>query len=123
MDIYCPEINLGIEYNGLNWHAEKYNNFHQFKHYNKWKECFDSHVNFLAFWSDEFEKHNKRIKTMISSFFVTENITADISKLQIQELQKQKAKLYAIDNFYKCFVINYLIKDIAYFYINVIIMN
>ena len=118
LDIYCPEINLGIEYNGLNWHAEQYNNFTQFKHYNKWKECFDSHVNFLAFWSDELEKHNKRIKTMISSFFVTENITADISKLQIQELQKQKAKLYAIDNFYKCFVINYLIKDIAYFYIN-----
>ena len=37
---------------------------------------------------------------MISSFFITENITVDISKVQIQELQKQKAKLYAIDNFY-----------------------
>ena len=120
LDIYCPEINLGIEYNGLNWHAEKYNNFTQFRHYNKWKECFNLNVKFLAFWSDEFEKYNKRIKTMIDSFFMSNNIHENFNydNIHIKELLKQKAKIFAIDNFYKCFSINYENNIIAYFYIN-----
>lgn len=114
LDIYCPEINLAIEYNGINWHAEKFNNFTQFRHYDKWKECFDLHVNFLAFWSDEFNICNKRIKAMINSFFIDEN--TNIDDFLIEEIQNENS--YSIDIFYKCFIIKNLDKIIGYFYLN-----
>lgn len=104
IDIYCPDKNLAIEYNGINWHSE-YNGFTKNKHYNKWKECYDLGIDFIGIWSDEFKSCNERIKNMLDSFFTYVN-TNVISVNDIKELENNIAKQATITNFDKCFLIN-----------------
>lgn len=55
IDIFIPEINLGIEYCGLYWHSEKYKpkNFH----FDKWKKSLSAGVKLLTIFEDEWIKN------------------------------------------------------------------
>lgn len=68
LDIFLPEVKLGIEYNGILWHTfgtkfpqnyEKENN-QKYKHYNKTKKCFDMGIKLLHINSDEWLDSNKK---------------------------------------------------------------
>lgn len=66
VDIYCVQKNLAIQYNGNSWHSQKNNNYTQFKHFQKFKLCYDKGIKFIAFWSDEFNKKYDRIQLMLN---------------------------------------------------------
>lgn len=52
IDIYLPEINLGIEFNGLYWHsdAHKSNDYH----FKKWQKSIENNVNLITIWEDDW---------------------------------------------------------------------
>ena len=60
LDIYLPEHNLAIEYNGLRWHTEE---FGKDKHYhqNKTELCKDKGVRLIHIWEDEW-LNNKQMQ-------------------------------------------------------------
>lgn len=76
IDIYLPELNIGIEYNGLYWHSEKYrkSNYHQTK--NKTSE--DKGVRLISIWEDDWNIKEDIVKSFISN-----------------KLNKTKNKIYA----------------------------
>lgn len=52
LDIYLPDLNLAIEFNGLYWHSE----LHKDKsyHYDKWKLCKDKDITLIQIYEDEW---------------------------------------------------------------------
>lgn len=63
IDIYLPEHNLGIEFNGLYWHSEdkKDKNYHQ----NKVKLCYNQGIRLLHVWEDDWINNPEEVKEKI----------------------------------------------------------
>lgn len=65
LDIYVPERNIAIEYNGLYWHNErrgKKRNYHR----DKALSCKDAGVQLITVWEDEWQYRRDTVKSMIA---------------------------------------------------------
>ena len=63
-DIYIPEKNIVIEYNGIYYHSElKHND--RYYHYNKYMCCKDKGISFMAVWEDDYKRNSSFIKKSI----------------------------------------------------------
>ena len=49
LDIFIPEFNFAIEFNGSRWHSENWGKVNSY-HYDKWKMCRDAGVILLTIW-------------------------------------------------------------------------
>ena len=60
VDIYIPEKNIAIEYNGIYWHSEKYksNTYHR----DKTKACNDKGIHLIHIFEDDWNIHKLRTK-------------------------------------------------------------
>ena len=56
IDIYLPDINFGIEYNGVFWHNETFKE--TLYHHNKSNICYEQNIQLFHLWEDEW--HNKK---------------------------------------------------------------
>lgn len=86
LDIYCPDLNLAIEYNGLYWHSNIYKDDNY--HLNKMLLCLDKNIQLIHIWEDDWIYNNDKIKTKlyniinntiteeleVETFYVTDNI-------------------------------------------------
>jgi len=63
LDIYLPELNLAIEYNGLYWHSEinKNKNYH----IDKFNKCKEKNINLFMIWQDEWIYKRPIIESML----------------------------------------------------------
>ena len=52
IDIFLPELNLGIEFNGIYWHSDAYksNDYHQ----KKWQKSIENNINLVTIWEDDW---------------------------------------------------------------------
>lgn len=68
LDIFLPEYNLAIEYNGLYWHSEL-NDVDKKYHQNKWKHSMEKGINLLQIFENEWIDQGKNDiwKSMISN--------------------------------------------------------
>lgn len=64
LDIYIPENNIAIEYNGLYWHSEK-SGKDKWYHYNKWLACKEKGIQLITIWEDDWKNKEELIKMMI----------------------------------------------------------
>jgi hypothetical protein len=64
LDIFLPEYNLAVEYNGNIWHTHKLKQDAQY-HFSRFKQCVDKDMKYIAFWSDEYLKHKQYILNII----------------------------------------------------------
>lgn len=53
IDIYIPRLNIGIEYNGLQWHTEKYGKNKHY-HLDKTVECAKKGISLVQIFEDEY---------------------------------------------------------------------
>lgn len=65
LDIYVPDSNLAIEFNGLYWHTEEQGKGSKY-HYNKWNFCREQGIQLIQIWEDDWVKNPELIKTMLS---------------------------------------------------------
>ena len=67
LDIYVPDKNLAIEYNGSYYHSEKF--IDKDYHLEKLKKCNSADIDLMQVFEDEWEDSGKReiVKSMISS--------------------------------------------------------
>jgi len=63
LDIYLPDLNIGIEYNGLYWHSNKFKN--KDYHYNKWKKFKDNNIDILFIWEDDWKNKKDILKSIL----------------------------------------------------------
>lgn len=66
LDIYLPDKNIAIEYNGVHWHSEKIKNGKNlYANYNKWKKCKDLRIQLITIWEDEWLYKRDIVKSML----------------------------------------------------------
>jgi hypothetical protein len=59
LDIFIPEKNIAVEFNGLYWHSEHAGKSKTY-HYDKWKACDLLGVQLIQIWEDDWT-HNRRL--------------------------------------------------------------
>lgn len=66
LDIYMPELKIGIEFNGIYWHSEKKKpdkNYHQ----TKYLLAKEKNITLIMVWEDDYKKNPELIKQSIRS--------------------------------------------------------
>ena len=107
LDIYLPEFNFAIEFNGSRWHSEnigKPNNYH----YNKWKMCNENNVKLLTIWDFNWANPLRKsiYKSKISHFLRLDN-RIYARKCNIVSLDKDIAINFMMNNHLEGFNIPY----------------
>jgi hypothetical protein len=65
LDIYLPQIKLGIEFNGVYWHSEHYKDKNY--HYDKFSIMEKNGINLFQIWEDDFIYKQDIIKSMLKN--------------------------------------------------------
>jgi len=56
IDIFVPKLNIGFEFDGINWHSEKYNK-DRYYHLDKTLKCIEKGVHLIHIFEDEYLEH------------------------------------------------------------------
>ena len=65
LDIYIPEKNIAVEFNGLYWHSEAAGKG-KYYHFDKWKACKDKGIQLIQVWEDEYNRNPEQVKAMLA---------------------------------------------------------
>lgn len=63
LDLYLPDHDMAVEYNGLYWHSEQFKG--KWYHHNKWKACNDVGIQLVQVWEDDYLKSSKLVCDML----------------------------------------------------------
>lgn len=95
VDIWIPEHNLGIEYNGLYHHAERQRNYHKIKH----DIARSKNIILMQIWEDEWLTKPEIVKSVILSKLPNNNFkTIPARKCKLVKLKIETARLFYEDN-------------------------
>lgn len=88
IDIFLPDINLAIEYNGIFWHSEK-NGKDELYHLDKTNRCKEQDIRLIHILDHEWENKREIVKSRLSSIIgVNETIYA--RKCTIKKLTRKE---------------------------------
>lgn len=65
IDLFFPEQNLAVEFNGLYWHSEARKSDRNY-HYNKFLKCQENGIQLLQIWEDDWNRNPELILDLIS---------------------------------------------------------
>ena len=74
IDIFIPDINLGIEYNGLKWHTEWFGRKDNKYHLNKLNICKNNNVDLINIFEDEYAINKKIVLSKIKHILLKDNL-------------------------------------------------
>lgn len=63
LDIYLPDYQLAIEFNGLYWHSELFKD--KYYHLNKTNMCKEKNIHLIHIWEDDWYNRKEIIKSII----------------------------------------------------------
>ena len=92
LDIYIPDYNVAIEYNGTYWHSSLYKDKNY--HYNKSKLCEEKGIRLIHIW--EYEWENERQRPILENIILSacgkiqNKIYARNCKIEIRESKNMK---------------------------------
>ena len=95
IDIFIPEKNIGIEFNGLRWHSELFGR-DKWYHLNKTKECNGQGIKLLQIFEDEYICHKEIVLNKIYHILgVDLNLPKIMGrKCNVIEIDKTVAELF-----------------------------
>lgn len=105
IDIFIPEKNIGIEFNGNMWHSERFGKDRTY-HLNKLVECNKKGVKLIQIFEDEYEEHRSIVYSKIKHILGLDNPIRKIQarKCTIQEIVKADAEKFLNENHIQGFV-------------------
>ena len=99
IDIYLPYYKVGIEYNGVIWHSEKFGK-DRYYHIKKTEECDKKGIKLIQIFEDEYNEHKdiviEKIRHILGKDTNKEKIYA--RKCIIKEINKTDAELFLNKN-------------------------
>ena len=95
LDIYLPQHNIAIEYNGLYWHSEKQGKTKNY-HIDKTKKCLTKNIRLIHIFSDEWLTRKEIIKSRIKTLLKLNTEKIYGRKCEIITLTKEE-KRYFLD--------------------------
>jgi hypothetical protein len=96
LDIYIPELNLGIEFNGLYWHSEK--NLEKSHHYDKFIFFKNIGVKLITVWEDDWNFKQDIIKSILCNAINNNHQKIDARKCEIKELNNLEKTIFLNNN-------------------------
>lgn len=96
LDIYLPQYNLAIEFNGLYWHSDKFKE--KDYHFNKTKLCNDIGVSLIHIWEDDWIYKKEIIKSIIKNRINKIDKKIYARKCTIRDVSVKDAKLFLDEN-------------------------
>ena len=95
IDIYIPSLKLGIEYNGLRWHSEKFGKDHEY-HLDKLNKCNEQGIRLIQIFEDEWVNHREICESKLKQICgLNTNPKIYGRKCEIREISK-KAEVYEV---------------------------
>ena len=99
IDIYLPDYKIGIEYNGLVWHSEKFGKDKDY-HLNKLNRCNDNDIKLIQIFEDEYIEHKEiifeKIRHILGKDINKNKIYA--RKCDVNIIEKKEAMIFLNDN-------------------------
>lgn len=96
IDIFIPDMRLGIEFNGIYWHSEKLGTGKNY-HLDKKILCADNNIRLLQFWDYQWNTKQEIVKSIISTA-LCKNSKIFARKCKIKEIPEKEAKLFLDEN-------------------------
>jgi len=97
IDIFLPDYNLAIEYNGVYWHHDDIDHITRSYHYNKYKECKDQGIQLITVFSTYWKSKNKIVKNFLSHKLQTQSQKVFARKCTIKEVSSADSKQFLTD--------------------------
>lgn len=98
LDIYVPEKDIAIEFNGVYWHSEargKNSNYH----YDKWLACKEKGIQLIQIWEDEWTRNPELIKTMLAyKLGVAPENKIFVTKTKVEPISRSESKIFLDQN-------------------------
>jgi len=98
LDIYLPDYNLAIEYNGIYYHHEGIPHIHRTYHYDKFFECEKLGITLFSIFSDSWENKKDIWKAKIKNKLGLNDKQVYARKCKIVELTNIETKQILNDN-------------------------
>jgi len=95
IDIYLPEYNIAVEYNGLYWHSEKFKEKNN--HYEKSQKCYKKGIKLIQIFEDEWINNPEIVKSRLLSY-MNKNKTIYARKCSIKEINSKLANEFINKN-------------------------
>lgn len=95
LDIYCPDLNLAIEYNGLYWHSDEWKQSNY--HLKKLQACNSKSIKLIQIFEDEWLNNKEIVKSRLMSI-LQNSIKIHGRKCKIRSIQSYEASKFLIDN-------------------------
>jgi hypothetical protein len=96
IDLFIPEYNIAIEYNGLYWHSEFGNNRNELYHINKTQLALKNNISLIHIFSDEWNNKKEIVKNRLKHIFNKDIIKIGARKTIIKEIEPIQAKEFLL---------------------------
>jgi hypothetical protein len=107
IDIYIPEIKLGIEFNGLYWHGELTGRKAKEYHQNKLLLALQNQINLVQIFEDEWIEKQDIVKSILLNKFNKSQNKVFARKCQIYSVPVETAKKFYDNNHIQGFINGY----------------
>lgn len=97
LDVYIPEKNFAIEFNGVYWHSEVFKS--KTYHYDKWLAAKNAGVQLIQIWEDDWKRNPELVKNMLAhklGISTQEKVYA--RKCTVKEISQPEASLFLNTN-------------------------
>ena len=98
LDIYLPDYNLAIEFNGLYWHSELGGNKDKNYHLNKTNLCKEKGIELIHIFEDEWIEKQDIVKSIIKNKLGLIENRLYARECIIKEVDKEEALLFLMNN-------------------------
>ncbi len=97
LDIYLPDLKIGIEYNGIYWHSEKFQS--PTSHKEKLDLCSSKDIRLISIWEDDYRDRKEIVHRMLAhKLGVSGQRRVSGSKTRVVELSKVDAFPFLEEN-------------------------
>lgn len=98
IDIYIPDLNIGIEYCGLYWHSEISNKKNWNYHFRKWQSASKKGIQLITIFSDEWLSKRSIVEKIIRNKISSESSLIYARKCSIKIVSNKIAKNFYDNN-------------------------
>lgn len=102
LDIFLPEISIGIEFNGLYWHSDEFKDKNY--HYNKYKICSQNNIDLVSIWEDDWIFKKEIVQSIILNKIGRNKKIIGARKCEVKEVNNNLCRRFLNENHLQGFV-------------------
>lgn len=96
IDIFLPEFNLGIEFNGLYWHSEM--RVSKGYHLDKSEKALEKGIKMIHIWEDDWENKKPIVLSRLKQILGKSETNVFARKCSVRELSFSESKSFLVEN-------------------------